>query len=207
MNKCFYPPCPRVNKSGQSGWSRGLCAGHAKLLNVAVRLGAVTDEEVTNAGVHSELAWVRKKNGKKTDMDGFVEWVSEKIGREVGSTKPNNTSVKYKIQVGNVSIETDDLKSAATALFALAKQDKPVETSVATPVVVRKHKKHQHIKACPECGIACRGPKGLGIHRKKTHNVIGKREAYNESVKLRKENEMDAALSKVNGIFVEEPIQ
>lgn len=50
-----------------------------------------------------------------------------------------------------------------------------------TPEVIqkttRKHKKHVFKKVCPECGFEAVGPIGLGIHRRKMHDIAGKHSA------------------------------
>jgi hypothetical protein len=41
------------------------------------------------------------------------------------------------------------------------------------PGIAEKKPKVAEGISCPECGLACKGPIGLGIHRKKTHGVNG----------------------------------
>lgn len=99
-----------------------------------------------------------------------------------------NRMATYKITVGGTSIETSDLKSAATALFALARSNKTDDVQRVERIQVHQkpigtgkhkpHKKHLHLKKCPECGEAHKGLKGLNIHRARAHGFIGRVRAW-----------------------------
>lgn len=82
---------------------------------------------------------------------------------------------QYKVTVGKLSVETDDLRSAASALFALARADKGYlpNTENQAKRLHKPHKKHNFMKKCPDCGKAVKGMAGMGIHRSKSHGVKG----------------------------------
>jgi hypothetical protein len=80
--------------------------------------------------------------------------------------------MKYFFKTGDITVETDNLTGLRAILAALDNGEDITPPPVGE--TVRKHKKHQHKKSCPDCGKVCKGTIGVGIHRATVHGYVGR---------------------------------
>ena len=107
-------------------------------------------------------AQTQRPQGLPKVQESILEQATE--GEDYQGVTINIMKLEMK---GKYVVLTAETKKESVALLEVKLAgDDPV-----TPKKTRKHKKHQHKKTCDVCGRICLGGVGLGIHKRKAHNL------------------------------------